>query len=691
MTICLILLWRAIVLNRRDINEERKNDNDTHRRHCREDGSGSCKVDEDLWFRCLCIPNTPHHDWDPVDGHIEIIAPPGMLGTWKLEVTRWYDRRVSASDDNIVWVTAHNIVGKGGEQMLKYRNLLSGDRVELPEEGDADCVYIQSERHGKVLSTALSGKYQRGYPRLNSSRLVVITSYQSWEGQVKRAADTMRYLIYPGAKAWKAESKEFYLINPALVIIDEAHECQDKFAGHFSILNHIEGMCNYQVKKIFLTGTPIRKSPGDLEAMIWSLQTPGWDEKDHFLYGLRVAQITKLKSLYEKVKTPDDPGLHAVIQELSSNIHQLLIRRTGECRWHGSNLREPILSSRQDHRISFPQRFSASLSTFDEKMRASVMAARAVKQQVPSRGIQASGADTSIILNLTRRYRMVASLPYLAEFWSKEDNADQTLLATQTQAWLNDDARLDKACPLHRHIGTILNFSPKLDFIGSVLDKMVDGEGKLVVLTEFLVVGYFVAEVCLRPPLPSLFYSFYGNAALFRLRTLTSSVVLSPSVKPSWVLNALQYIRRHRSKKTVMLYHSGVSRKTRDEMIAGFQKNIDPSDVRGQKLVAPSYNRDAIVGTFRVMGLGITLTAADRVILMEPNTMPSTEAQGIARVVRITQSRMVYVARLLCPDVKIESNILDTNALRSYFVEETLKGPTQTDEKEVDNPEVIEV
>jgi len=75
-----------MVVIRQDINEEWKNDNDTYRRHCRENGLDSCEIYKDPWFRCFCIPNTPHHDWDPVDGHIEIIAPPGMLGTWKLEV-----------------------------------------------------------------------------------------------------------------------------------------------------------------------------------------------------------------------------------------------------------------------------------------------------------------------------------------------------------------------------------------------------------------------------------------------------------------------------------------------------------------------------------------------------------------------------------------------------------------------------
>ena len=57
-------------------------------------------------------------------------------------------------------------------------------------------------------------------------------------------------------------------------------------------------------------------------------------------------------------------------------------------------------------------------------------------------------------------------------------------------------------------------------------------------------------------------------------------------------------------------------------------------------------DRDTMVGTFGMMGLGLTLTKANRVLLTEPNMMPSTEKQGIAGAVRFGQSKPVEVVRL---------------------------------------------
>ena len=49
-------------------------------------------------------------------------------------------------------------------------------------------------------------------------------------------------------------------------------------------------------------------------------------------------------------------------------------------------------------------------------------------------------------------------------------------------------------------------------------------------------------------------------------------------------------------------------------------------------------------------GIGLNLQAAQVVILMEPQMKPSTEAQAIARVYRMGQSRKVMVHRLIALD-----------------------------------------
>lgn len=49
------------------------------------------------------------------------------------------------------------------------------------------------------------------------------------------------------------------IVTPAVMFVDEAHECQGDDLGHYAILHHIAKMCVDRVKKVFLTGTPNKK------------------------------------------------------------------------------------------------------------------------------------------------------------------------------------------------------------------------------------------------------------------------------------------------------------------------------------------------------------------------------------------------------------------------------------------------
>mmetsp|Transcript_38899 Transcript_38899/g.70148 ORF Transcript_38899/g.70148 Transcript_38899/m.70148 type:complete len:992 (+) Transcript_38899:42-3017(+) len=77
---------------------------------------------------------------------------------------------------------------------------------------------------------------------------------------------------------------------------------------------------------------------------------------------------------------------------------------------------------------------------------------------------------------------------------------------------------------------------------------------------------------------------------------------------------------------------------------------IDPKDrdVKLQKFQQPDSKYFALCLSMQVGGTGLTVTAADRVILVDPAWNPSADAQAIDRVHRLGQTKPVVVYRLIC-------------------------------------------
>lgn len=75
------------------------------------------------------------------------------------------------------------------------------------------------------------------------------------------------------------------------------------------------------------------------------------------------------------------------------------------------------------------------------------------------------------------------------------------------------------------------------------------------------------------------------------------------------------------------------SAKERQALVASFQ--------------APGSRAQVFLLTSQVGGLGLTLTAADRVIIVDPAWNPSTDNQAVDRAYRIGQQKDVVVYRLI--------------------------------------------
>jgi SNF2 family DNA or RNA helicase len=97
----------------------------------------------------------------------------------------------------------------------------------------------------------------------------------------------------------------------------------------------------------------------------------------------------------------------------------------------------------------------------------------------------------------------------------------------------------------------------------------------------------------------------------------------------------LAIVKKHLDKKNIVYEYLDGQTRRRKEHVERFQN--DPS-----------------VGVFLISlkagGLGLNLTAADYVFILDPWWNPAVEAQAIDRAHRIGQNRQVFAYRLICRD-----------------------------------------
>lgn len=91
---------------------------------------------------------------------------------------------------------------------------------------------------------------------------------------------------------------------------------------------------------------------------------------------------------------------------------------------------------------------------------------------------------------------------------------------------------------------------------------------------------------------------------------------------------------------------------------------------------APSEQVFIFLLTTKVGGLGINLTAANRVVIFDPDWNPSTDVQARERAWRLGQKREVTIYRLLTAG-SIEEKILHRQIFKTYLASRILKDPKQ--------------
>lgn len=504
----MFLLYKSLVANFTEIQAE-WDDPPANPQHRDADGKGHCLVEKELWHTCLCNPDNPFYECDLVDGPMLVIVPPAMVSDWREDIERLI-KEDKTDERSGVYIIAHEAYGKGSAKVSSWKDELIGIRPQIPsqlesdEEPDADAPLVWNDRMGRfVLKSPVKGKYLSGRPQAGSSRFLIITTAGSYEGHVQAPLTSKGYEWYSGSKQGKSNSvKGIPLVCPAITVVDEAHLVRQENAGHFGIINKIQRACNYVVKTAWLTGTLFGKRPSDVAAIFKAMQFNGaWTEGK--LAGLNAEAMNRIDLAYMGIEDSIRQGtsiqkhssklIDEIMRDLTSALWEVMIRHTSDSIWFSKCIKKPLPHTDLDINISFPAKYTPLLINFDRAIKTELQAIKPPPRQPAGKPV----ISKTRILSCARLYRIASSLPFMLKFWSRPENTKFQMTSAQMKEWIKD-GKMDPDCPLYSHIEEILATSPKLDYIGRVLDAWDDEkDGKLLVLTEFVVVAFFVVLVCL--------------------------------------------------------------------------------------------------------------------------------------------------------------------------------------------------
>ncbi|XP_055946852.1 DNA excision repair protein ERCC-6-like isoform X2 [Argiope bruennichi] len=139
------------------------------------------------------------------------------------------------------------------------------------------------------------------------------------------------------------------------------------------------------------------------------------------------------------------------------------------------------------------------------------------------------------------------------------------------------------------------------------------------------------------------------------IQNVTDETLMSESGKMNFLIKLLENLKNegHRtlvfslSRKILdMIHRILINRKWKVLRIDGTISKIEERERRIQ-LFQNDSSYVVFLLTTQVGGVGITLTAADRVIIYDPSWNPATDAQAVDRVYRIGQQKNVIVYRLI--------------------------------------------
>lgn len=176
--------------------------------------------------------------------------------------------------------------------------------------------------------------------------------------------------------------------------------------------------------------------------------------------------------------------------------------------------------------------------------------------------------------------------------------------------------------------------------------------------------------------------------ALLRLRQAACHPALLDRGDESETFAKLDFLIPH-LKELVSEGHKSLVFSQFTSMLAIVRQHLDEAGIEYEYLDGQTRDREARVNHFqeddnckvflislKAGGLGLNLTAADYVFLLDPWWNPAVEAQAIDRAHRVGQTRTVFAYRMICRDT-VEEKIAELQTKKRNLADAILNGADQ--------------
>ena len=432
----------------------------------------------------------------PKQGFGIVFAPKSIMPVWRAAWEKFYEEGSSLS---IRFIICHGEYGKGDFQLT-------------PADIDA--------LRGKYPEGIVPTNYQRLFHELPESHwkgkcsarslsppFILLTTPQSFETKLlKKLSYTYKWSPDPDPPASGLGSKKKPIWKwstiPALTVswalIDEFHivKSEARGSGPWASIQDMYKSIRTLPSVVAISGTPFSTGPADIAGPISCLSQLQLLESAT-AGDQPLLNVEKLRGIARKFKNlvESPPGgatnniMKSLVDDLGTRMTTNTLRRTEESLWGGAPILSlPPLDARQ-WSLKFPTKYHHPLI----KLRAQV----ADRAQQAGKGTFEQNAY-QYWKSMTRQELMIATIPWLIEFWEKARNADQRFLVADYAHWLDDsnykwlnNHPLLYLRPRYENLEEIKKFAIVTDVCRRAL---ISGD-KVLIFSQFVLCASFAQDV----------------------------------------------------------------------------------------------------------------------------------------------------------------------------------------------------